>query len=817
MIYTIQQLAAWSNAELRGIGTLEIERLVYDSRKTIIPEKTVFVAIKSSSNNGHDYIYELYQKGVRCFIVESDQSIDYGYYSEAGFVVCDNSNDCLQKIAAEIRQSFNIPFIAITGSNGKTIVKEWLNKVLESNHKTGRSPRSYNSQIGVPLSIWMLAKDIDYAIVEAGISQPGEMERIAHCIKPTHGVLTNLGQAHQENFQSLQQKLDEKLLLFQSAHTIFYHGDNELVNASVTKQYAHKKLLSCGYKSHNSLQLLVVKKEESGSTLELLWQQTKFSITVPFHDEISFDNVLLVILCALDLGMTVEQLRRELLLLAPMAMRLEQKEGINNCLLIDDGYSADLTSLELALDSLNQMGSKRGLSKTLILSDIVQSGKTTHEWYQSVVKLLEEKGVSKLIGIGPQLHSVMKGENAFESTDAFLREFDGNSFQSEAILIKGARQFTFEQISAVLELQRHKTVMEINLNALAHNVKYFRSKLLPETKLLAMVKAFSYGTGSFEIANLLAHQKVDYLGVAFADEGIELRKAGITLPIIVMNPELNSFPLMLDYELEPEVYSFEVLDAYLKAVQRQGYSRVPIHIKVDTGMNRLGFLPDELSRLLEVLKQSSDLYVSSVFTHLAGSDEAVHDKFTSQQLSRFNAACSQLNNGLGYSFIRHALNSAGIERFVDQQMDMVRLGIGMYGVSALADENLQQVTTLRSYVSQLKTVKAGETVGYSRKGKYAKDMLIGVIPIGYADGFNRQLSNGVGHVIINGRKASVVGNVCMDMCMVDVSNIPVKEGDEVEVFGSHLTISALAKTLKTIPYEILTSISRRVKRVYVME
>ncbi|MBK3518063.1 bifunctional UDP-N-acetylmuramoyl-tripeptide:D-alanyl-D-alanine ligase/alanine racemase [Carboxylicivirga marina] len=817
MSYSLGQIAEWGGANLVGEAGISVEKIIFDSRKTFVAQKTLFIAVKSSNNDGHAYISELYDKGIRAFIVEASAHINYEQYPCAGFIECKDSVTCLQQIATKIRSNFSVPFIGITGSNGKTIVKEWLAGILESSYKLGRSPRSFNSQIGVPLSIWMLSEDIDYALIEAGISMPSEMEALGNCIQADYGIITNIGQAHQENFDSIDEKLQEKLKLFKSAHTIFYNGDDERISKAVTEKFHTKKCLSYGEVSSNNLCLQKIINTKSSATLELIWQSKPFKVSVPFQDAISIENALMVMLCSLNLGISIDQLQIEMPKLSGMAMRLEQKEGINNCLLVDDGYNADLTSLELALDYLNQMGAKNGLSKTLILSDIQQSGLNADGLYLRIQQLCRDKGINKLIGVGAHLYEAMGGANAFRTTDDLLQQIDINTFSNEAILIKGARQFAFERVSDLLEQRRHKTVLEINLNALAENVKYFRAKLQKETKLLAMVKAFSYGTGSFEIANLLAHQKVDYLGVAFADEGIELRKAGITLPIIVMNPELSSFPMMLEYELEPEIYSFEVLEAFLTAVKRQGLSKVSVHIKVDTGMNRLGFLVNELDELIQQLQSNSALELNSVFSHLAGSDDALHDGFTAQQITKFDEICNKLEAGLGHGFIRHILNSAGIERFPNAQLDMVRLGIGMYGVSAVETNSLQQVTTLKSYVSQLKTVKAGETVGYSRNGKARGAMQIAIIPIGYADGFNRRLSNGVGQVIINGHAATIVGNVCMDMCMADVTGIEVKAGDEVEVFGIQQTITHMAEQLDTIPYEILTSISRRVKRVYVME
>ncbi len=816
-MYTVELLARYCGAQVIGHSESAVEKILFDSRKTFVPHNTLFVAIKSRSNDGHQFIDDLYRKGIRLFLVEREADIPFEQYPEASFLIVENSVHALQLIAANIRQQKSYPLIGITGSNGKTIVKEWLGKLLESQFKIGKSPRSFNSQIGVPVSIWMLADDLDYAIIEAGISQPGEMQNIAECIQPDFGVITNIGQAHQENFKSLKEKLEEKLKLFKNANTLFFHYDDALVRTRIRQKYQDKKLVSWGEDKAADLQLLSKRDNSKQTLLEVRWKDEVFELDVPFQDGISIENTLLSVLVALELGVEINRLQNVVKELQPIAMRLEQKEGINNCLLIDDGYNSDLTSLELGLDFLQQMGSKRGLSKTLILSDIYQSGISNDQLFNEIQRLRDQYGIRKFIGIGNELFRLMNGVDAYESTEAFIKSVDINAFRDEAILLKGSRDFTFERISALLEMRRHKTVLEINLNALADNVKYFRSLLKKETKLLAMVKAFSYGTGSFEIANLLQQQKVDYLGVAFADEGIELRKAGITLPIIVMNPELSSFSLMLEYELEPEVYSFQVLKAFLAAVNRQGLTNVPIHIKVDTGMNRLGFLPQELDELSKQLNATTAVRVRSVFSHLAGSDEAIHDGFTDQQIEKLTQACSKLQDRLGYSFIRHILNSAGIERFPNAQFDMVRLGIGMYGVSATGNTILKQVNTLKSYVSQLKMVQAGETIGYSRKGISTSPLQIAIIPIGYADGYNRRLSNSVGEVYINGQKAPIVGNICMDMCMADVTNIEVNEGDEVEIFGENLTIYNLAKKLDTIPYEILTSISRRVKRVYVME
>lgn len=813
----VQDIAMFTNAQLLGDGKMLIEKIVYDSRKTFVPDNTLFVAIKST-NDGHAYIDELYQKGIKAFMVEQSANIDYKKYPKASFIICQSSLSCLQELASVIRQQFKFPVLAIIGSNGKTVVKEWLSKILEYKYRVGRSPRSFNSQLGVPLSLWMMSSDLDYAIVEAGISKPNEMQKLEHCIMPNYGIITNIGQAHQENFNSLNEKLNEKLDLFKNADVIFYNSDIELIDAELKNRFEDKKLLCFGRGKHSDLQLISSEIKSGKVELSLQWKEQGFKLSSPYVDTVSIENLLLSVLCALVLKLQPDEIQKAIVNLQPIAMRLEQKEAVNNCLLIDDAYNSDLTSLELALDFLIQLGAKRGLSKTLILSDIYQSGMSDNDLYTKIRSLADEKGITKFIGIGKRLYEQMNGVNAYKSTEDFLANISINAFKDEAILLKGARSFSFERIAAFLEQRRHKTVLEIDLNALVDNLQYFRSLIKPETKVLAMVKAFSYGSGAFEIANILQHQKVDYLGVAFADEGIELRKSGITLPIIVMNPEISSFPQMLQYELEAEIYSFEVLNAFVKAAERQGLDRIPIHIKIDSGMNRLGFLPHEIDQLINRLKQTNAIYVSSVFSHLAGSDELLHDDFTKDQIAVFIKCCNQLSNKLGYTFIRHILNSAGIERFAEAQMDMVRLGIGMYGISGVEDnKSLKQVSSLKSYVSQIKYVAKGESIGYSRKGNANEEMTIAIVPIGYADGFNRRLSNGVGHVLINGNRAAVVGNICMDMCMVDISGLSVKPGDDVEIFGDTIRINDLAKLLDTIPYEIMTSISRRVKRVYIME
>jgi len=811
---TLKQFAKYAEAELHGNTQINIERIVFDSRKLLLTDGALFIAVKGANHDGHSYISNLYNRGVRAFLVE--KGFDFSSYTEAGFIIVDNSVQALHKVVSQIRKGFHFPMVGITGSNGKTIVKEWAVRILDKQLKVGRSPRSYNSQLGVPLSVFMLEDDCDVALIEAGISLPGEMDLLQRIIDPQIGIVTNIGQAHQENFQSIQNKLHEKLKLFKNSEYLLFNLDDEVIRKGIQQELPTVKTLTYGSSEDASLHILHQSENESGKIIKVSYNDTKFDLTIPFNDEASVENVLVSVLLAMHLNLNVEQVADAVKALQPVAMRLEQKEGVNNCILIDDAYNSDLTSLELALDFLDQLGAKKGLSKTLILSDIYQSGMDSDEWFSQIQRLINLKGIGRFIGIGPALYKAMGGVNAYHSTEEFLNSVHINSFKNEAILLKGSRSFSFEHISSFLEQRRHKTILEIDLNALMHNVQSFRSKLTPGVKMLAMVKAFSYGSGSFEIANVLQRQKVDYLGVAFADEGIELREAGINLPIIVMNPEVSSFPLMLQYDLEPEIYSFHLLESFLEATERQGNQKVSVHIKIDSGMNRMGFLPSEMDELLTRLNQTSLLKVSTVFSHLAGSDEAVHDDFTRQQGEVFTDCCTRLRNGLGYDFIRHILNSAGIERFPEMQMEMVRLGIGMYGISSDKQE-LKNVASLKSYVSQLKQVKKNETIGYGRKGVAIEDKTIAIVPVGYADGLNRLLSNGVGSLIINHQKAPIIGNICMDMCMADVTNLKVSEGDEVEVFGEENTIEEMAQKLKTIPYEILTSISRRVKRVYFLE
>ncbi len=818
--YSIAQLASFCGGMVSCHAGRMVSRLIIDSRKLFNPEGTLFVAIEGKQHDGHQYVNELYGKGVRAFLVASrfDQLTQY---PDASFIVVESPVAAFQQIAAAHRRAIGCDVVAITGSNGKTIVKEWLSQLLGNDVVSVRSPRSYNSQVGVPLSLWLLDEHTQLGIIEAGISMKGEMALQEQMIAPDEVIVTNIGPAHQENFTSLEEKLQEKLLLCRRAKTVFFCGDHAQVANAIRHCCAHANLVSWGRDAGNELQVLGMSQKERSTAVDCLYQGQPCSFEIPFSDAASIENCLHALLFALHNGVDVQKLQKRCQALLPVGMRLEQKEGHNNCLIIDDGYNADISSLEIALDFLHQQGNKKGLAPTLILSDILQSGIPSQVLYNQVVSLIKEKGVKRFIGIGPaitaELGKRLPEHRFFNSTHHFLAEMGLNDFRNEAILLKGSRTFMFERIAEMLELKRHRTVMEINLNALADNINYVRRQLKPSTKLLAMVKAFSYGSGSYEIASLMQHQKVDYLGVAFADEGYDLRATGIDLPIIVMNPDVRSFDMMLNYDLEPEIFNTDMLLKFAAAVSRQGIEQVGVHIKIDTGMYRLGFLPHEIADLINVLKSLPQIYVKSAFSHLVGSDEAIHDQFTREQIDCFTSVCEQISHAVGYPFIKHILNSSGIERFAEAQFEMVRLGIGLYGISSLKENPLRNVATLKSYVSQIKTVPAGRTVGYSRMSTVTHDTPIAVVPVGYADGLDRRLSNGKGKLLINGCFAPIIGNVCMDMCMVDISGIAVQEGDEVIVFGDDYPVWEMAKTVDTIPYEVLTGISRRVKRIYYYE
>lgn len=797
-----------------------ISEILIDSRKLVHPEGTLFVALVTDRNDGHRYIQDLLEKGVQNFLVSSLPDLP------ANYILVDNSLKALQDLAAYHRQQFQIPVVGITGSNGKTVVKEWLYHLLKEEHTIVRSPKSYNSQVGVPLSVLEMAPEHDLAIFEAGISMPNEMAQLERIIRPTIGVFTNIGQSHGENFSSERQKVEEKLRLFEEVNTLIYCADYPSIQTSIQNRFPKgaTSLLNWGKADGVDLQILKIASIVGHTRISALYHHIQVDLEIPFSDDASIENAIHCWLVMLHLGYSQEVIADRMKDLEPIAMRLELKEAINHCSLINDSYSLDLNSLRVALDFMVQQNQHS--RKTVILSDIFQTGKDPDKLYLEISQLLSGKGIQKIIGIGRQLKAHARyfpmEKSFYETTGDFLVHHPFSSFRDETILIKGARVFEFEKISVALQQKVHETVLEVNLDAMVHNLNYYRSQLTPGTKTMAMVKAFSYGSGSFEIANLLQFHHVDYLAVAYADEGVELRKAGITLPIMVMNPEEQSYDLLLQYHLEPEIYNLRTLIGLEKAIQSYNEpisGKVLVHIKVDTGMHRLGFEPTDLPALIERIRIHPLLKIQSVFSHLSASEDPQHDIFTRSQIERFRASCKAIEAGIGYPFIQHILNSAGIGRFPEAHLGMVRLGIGLYGVGYDDQEQskLRNVSTLKSTISQIKKVPKGETVGYSRAGEVQRDSLIAIVPIGYADGLNRRLSKGVGKLFVAGRIAPIVGNICMDLCMIDVTDIPAKEGDSVIIFGEENPIANLARDLGTIPYEILTGISRRVKRVYFHE
>lgn len=824
-ILTVSQVGTIVEGDIKSSENAEqvaISSVGIDSRTIFDPASTLFFALKTERNDGHKYIPDLIHAGVQAFVV-SDFSDEWLYNAPCLFIVVENTLDALQKLAAWNRTQYTIPVVGITGSNGKTIVKEWLFELLQNRHVI-RSPKSYNSQVGVPLSVWNLDEGYELAIFEAGISKPGEMERLQKIIRPTIGILTNIGEAHQENFHSKDQKLIEKLKLFESCHFLIYCKDQDLVDRHLKGGALPPsvKRFAWSFKDAQADLYIKTRKVPGGIDLNTEFEGKSFIVRLPFQDEANLENAAHCLAFVLSHGYDDETVFESFKSLQPVAMRLEMKEGVNNCLLINDYYNSDINSLQIALSFLNNHAKAPYLRKTVILSDIQQSGSSDKLLYHEVARLLQLNKVNHLVGIGPAIRKragLFDMQTAFfESTDQFLEAYQPDAFRQECILLKGARDFHFERISSVLQKKYHQTVLEIDLNALVNNLNLFRSQLRPETRVMVMVKAFSYGSGMAEIARILQFHKVDYLAVAVADEGVELRQAGIDLPIVVMNPEEHSFENMIEFRLEPNIYSEEILDAFRKVLQQNAVLRYPVHLKLDTGMHRLGFDSEEkVERLVEKLVVQEQMAVRSVFSHLAGADEAVHDDFTLGQIRQFERLSSLIATRLPYKVFRHILNSAGIERFAEYQYEMVRLGIGLYGVSALENSQVKSISRLKTSISQIRNIQAGQTVGYGRKGIVTRDSQIAVLPIGYADGYDRRLSNGVGKVYIKGQIVPVIGNICMDMCMIDVTGLQVEVGDEVELMGEHIHVSDIAQQIGTIPYEILTGISQRVKRVYLQE
>ena len=827
MNYSIEKITTLIGARRIGETDAQIGWLLTDSRSLCFPEETLFFALKSTRNDGHKYIEDLYRRGVRNFVVEAKGVAEYCpedsmvSMADANFLIVPSPLAALQRLAERHRDEFNIPIVGITGSNGKTMVKEWLYQLLLPSQKIVRSPRSYNSQIGVPLSVWLLNEQTEVGIFEAGISQPGEMMALRDIIQPTIGVLTSLGSAHQENFRSMEEKCLEKLELMHDTEAMVYCSDNDIVSRCIRRmQYKGEKIAWSQCDEQCALFVKRIETKEQTARITYIWQQEENTFVIPFIDEASIEDTITCAAVALRLGLTPAQLADRMPKLVPVAMRLEVKEGQRGCQLINDSYNSDINSLDIALDFMQRRESARKLKKTLILSDIFQTGTSPEKLYAQVSDLAVKRGITKFIGIGPELMAQadriqIADKQFFADVNHFLSSEAFWDLHDELILLKGARPFGFDQITEQLEQKVHETILEVNLNAVVENLNYYRSFLKPETKMVCMIKADGYGAGAVEIARTLQDHRVDYLAVAVADEGVTLRKAGITANIMIMNPEMTAFKTMFDYDLEPEVYSFRLLDALVKAARKEGITGWPVHIKLDTGMHRLGFDPvNDMDELIDRLKHQTAIIPRSVFSHFVGSDSDDFDAFSAQQFALFEAGSSQLQAAFSHKILRHIDNSAGIEHFPERQLDMCRLGLGLYGIDSRDNRILNTVSTLKTTILQMHHVAAGETVGYSRKGKLDRDSVIAAIPIGYADGLDRHLGNRRGYCLVNGQKADYVGNICMDVALIDVTDIPCQEGDQVEIFGEHLPVTVLSDAIDTIPYEVLTGVSNRVKRVY---
>ena len=820
MKYSIEKVTTLIGARRYGNSEGQVRWLLTDSRSLCFPEETLFFALKTQRNDGHRYIQDLYNRGVRQFVVEQVPEHYETLYPEANFLRVPHTLAALQRLAERHRDEFDLPIVGITGSNGKTMVKEWLYQLLLPSQRIVRSPRSYNSQIGVPLSVWLLNEQTEVGIFEAGISQPGEMMALRDIIQPTIGVLTTLGAAHQENFRSMEEKCMEKLELMHDTEAMVYCSDNDIVSRCIRRMnYKGEKISwsTCDEQASLFVKSTKPSKTSLSTTITYIWKEEENTFEIPFIDEASIENSVTCAAVALKLGLTPGELADRMPKLEPVAMRLEVKEGQRGCILINDSYNSDINSLDIALDFMSR---REGKNRTLILSDIFQTGVSASELYAQVSDLATKRGITKFIGIGPELTAQadkiqIADKQFFADANHFLSSEAFAALRDELILLKGARPFGFDLITEQLEQKVHETILEVNLNAVVENLNYYRSFMKPETKMVCMIKADAYGAGAVEIAKTLQDHRVDYLAVAVADEGVTLRKAGITANIMIMNPEMTAFKTMFDYDLEPEVYSFRLLDALIKAARKEGITGWPVHIKLDTGMHRLGFDPEQdMDELIDRLTHQQAVIPRSVFSHFVGSDSDDFDNFSTLQFKRFEMGSKKLQDAFSHKILRHMDNSAGIEHFPDRQMDMCRLGLGLYGVDPRDNRILHTVSTLKTTILQMRQVPKTDTVGYSRKGKLTRDSVIAAIPIGYADGLNRHLGNRNCYCLVNGQKAEYVGNICMDVALIDVTDIPCVEGDQVEIFGENLPVTVLSDVLQTIPYEVLTGISNRVKRVY---
>jgi len=817
--YSLNKIAEIVVGQLTGKGNQVIEEALIDSRKKADPAGTLFCAIRGKQHNGHNYIQQLYNSGFCNFLVEYIPEITFS--EKVNFIVVPNVLDALQTWASFHRQKFNIPVVAITGSNGKTIVKEWCYQVLYKDLKVVRNPRSYNSQVGVPLSVLHIQPSHEIGLFEAGISEVGEMPKLENILQPNIGIFTNIGDAHSAGFGNETEKIHEKLKLFTGCQTLIYRREDNLLTDRIERFIDEHKIRGYSWSDNQKAYLNILSKQSVNGVCKISAEcdGRQLHITLPFNDESSIENAMHAWLLSIVLKVDQSLVSKAMLGLHPIEMRLNQKAGKNNCSIISDYYNSDYKSIEIALDWADQRHAHK--KKTIILSDLEQSSLSDRDLYTNINGLLNTFKYQKLIGIGPRISefSFLFGiidQTFYSSTEAFIKSYDFNTFENEAIILKGARSFAFEHIEKLLQQKVHNTVLEVNLNALQNNLNHYKSLIAPTTKIMVMVKAFSYGSGGDEIAHFLQFNKIDYLGVAYADEGVALRNKGIHLPIMVMNSDEDSYDVMLEYNLEPELYNFRSLQLFSQSVKRKAMGTAKAHLEINTGMNRLGFEPNELDQITTFLTDAPDIEIQSIFSHFASAEDKDQDKMSTQQIQRLNTFYDGFVEEMNYAPLKHIANSAGVVRFPQAHFDMIRLGISLYGFQPVEGEqnSIESASTLKSFISQIRIVEAHTGVGYGSLDQSDHKRKIAIIAIGYADGLDRQLSSGVGYFMIDEQEAPIVGNVCMDMTMCDVTDIDCSEGDEVIVFGQKPSIAEIAKKTGTIPYEVLTSVSERVKRVY---
>lgn len=817
-LYNLKEIADIIGEKFIGNSSVDFFKIITDSRQIGSFEKSLFIAISGTQHDGHKYIDTAYSLGVRAFVIS--KFIDTSQYPEAGFIFSDNSIQSLQKIASYKRSLYTKPIIAITGSNGKTIIKEWLHWILSPYYKIIRSPKSYNSQIGVPLSLWLLNNDSDFAIIEAGISKEGEMEALANIIKPDIGIITNIGTAHQSNFSSIEQKAAEKMKLLENCKIAIINADCQIINSQIDNLKHVENIIKWSNTQSANVKAIEINVLNSYTRMIIEYRQNYYNLNIPFTDKGSIQNAIICFSTIIAVNPDIDlRLIKRFSSLPIVKMRLETFDGLNNSIIINDSYNSDINSLEIALDYLNEK--KVNKQSVLILSDILQNNENETELSQSIANIIKEKKIDYFIGIGKFLSNYQLlfplNSKFYIDTDNFLENYSLSQLHDKAVLIKGARNFKFEKISKRLQQKNHLSVIETDLSLMRHNLLYFKSLLPPTTKLMVMVKAFSYGSGYREIAAYLQHNRIDYMSVAFIDEGTELRNYGIETPIIVMNPNIQSLQTMIEHNLEAEIYSINLLKELVKELKDSNITQFPIHIKLDTGMHRLGFINDDITEMCNLILKSGKIEVASIFSHLVGSESKDLDYFTHQQVELFNMMYDKIVSIIGKKPIKHIVNSAGIIRFPEYHFDMVRLGIGLYGLISELSSELVPVAQFKSAISQIHSVSKDETISYNRSGKLTRDSLIATIPVGYADGLDRRLGNGNWYFMLNSYKVPTVGNICMDMCMIDVTDCGAKEGDEVIIYGPQNSINKMADILNTIPYEIITSISQRVKRIYYEE